>query len=84
MLGGEAVQQKVGIVFNRVLGKRQRMYDSDSILRGNAKELLDAVVDTGLLFDDNVKHVGWSLGMQDDTRKDQGPFTELLFYGARQ
>ena len=82
VLGGVPVQQKVGIIFKRVLGKRQRMYDSDSILRGNAKELLDAVVDSGLLFDDNVKHVAWSLGMQDDTRKDQGPFCELLFYEA--
>ena len=82
VLNGQPVQQKVGIIFKRVLGKRQRMYDSDSILRGNAKELLDAVVDSGLLFDDNVKHVAWSLGMQDDTRKDQGPFCELLFYEA--
>ncbi len=82
VLNGQPVQQKVGIVFKRVLGKRQRMFDSDSILRGNAKELLDAVVDSGLLVDDNVKHVAWCIGLQDDKRKDQGPSVELLFYGA--
>ena len=81
VLNGQPVQQKVGLVVRRVLGKRQRLWDADSALRG-AKELIDAVVDTGLLVDDNMKHVAWCIGLQDDSRKEQGPFVELLFYGA--
>jgi hypothetical protein len=81
VLNGQPVQQEVGLVVKRVLGKRQRYWDADSALRG-AKELVDAVVDTGLLVDDNMKHVAWCLGLQDDSRKEQGPFVELLFYGA--
>jgi hypothetical protein len=81
VLGGKTVQQRVGLVVNRVLGKRQRFWDADSALRG-AKELIDATVDTGLLEDDNMKHVAWCVGSQDDTRKEEGPFVELLFYGA--
>ena len=79
---GSPIQQKVGIVVNRVLGKRQRQWDSDSILRGNFKECLDSVVGSGLLSDDNTKCVAWCVGLQDDTRKSEGPFVELLFYGA--
>lgn len=79
---GSPIQQKVGIVVNRVLGKRQRQWDSDSILRGNFKECLDSVVGSGLLSDDNTKYVAWCVGLQDETRKSEGPFVELLFYGA--
>lgn len=82
VLLGSPIQQKVGIVVNRVLGKRQRQWDSDSILRGNFKECLDSVVGSGLLSDDNTKYVAWCVGLQDDTRKSEGPFVELLFYGA--
>jgi len=82
VLGGRSVQQKVGITFLRVLGKNQRLIDSDSIIRGNAKELLDSVVDFGILEDDNSKYVAWSLGLQDDSRRSEGPFVELSFYAA--
>ena len=81
-LGDRPVQQKVGIVFTRVLGKKQRLYDSDSILRGNVKELLDSIVDFGILGDDNNDHVLWSLGLQDKERRSEGPLTEVSFYGA--
>ena len=81
VLGGQSVQQRVGLVVKRVLGKRQRLWDADSALRG-AKELIDATVDTGLLSDDSMKYVAWCVGSQDDTRKEEGPFVELLFYGA--
>ena len=81
VLNGRPIAQKVGIAVRRVLGKRQRFWDADSALRG-AKELIDSVVDSGLLVDDNMKHVAWCLGIQDDSRKDEGPFVELDFYGA--
>ena len=82
VLGGKSVQQRVGLTFTRVLGKGQRLVDSDSILRSNAKELLDSVVDFGILEDDNNKYVAWSLGLQDDTRRSEGPMVELSFYAA--
>jgi hypothetical protein len=82
VLGDRPVQQRVGLVFTRVLGKGQRMYDSDSIIRGNAKELLDSIVDIGILSDDNTKYVEWSLGLQDDKRRTEGPFTTVSFYDA--
>ena len=82
VLANTHLQQRVGIAVRRVLGKRQRFWDADSILRGNFKECLDSVVDTGLLLDDSTKHVAWCVGIQDDSRKSDGPFTELVFYGA--
>ena len=81
VLGDRSVQQRVGLVVRRVLGKRQRFWDADSALRG-AKELIDATVDTGLLVDDSMKYVAWCVGSQDDSRKDEGPFVELVFYAA--
>ena len=80
VLLGSPIQQKVGIVVNRVLGKRQRMFDPDSVLRGGAKELVDSLVMLGILVDDNIKCVTWCVGLQDDSRKGEGPFTEVLFY----
>ena len=79
VLGSDSISQKVGIVVLRVLGKRQRFWDSDSTLRGS-KELIDSFVTSGILTDDNIKHVAWCVGLQDDSRKDEGPFTEVLFY----
>lgn len=52
----------VGLRVTRVLGKKQRLWDVDSIGRGNAKELIDALVGIGILEDDGpafVKHVEW-------------------------
>ncbi len=83
ILSGQPLAQKVGIAARRVLGKRQRFFDADSILRGNFKECLDSVVDFGILTDDSTKHVTWCVGLQDDSRKDEGPFTELIFYGSK-
>lgn len=84
VLDDRPVQQRVGIVVNRVLGKRQRFWDPDSTLRGS-KELIDSLVTCGILGDDNIKHVAWCVGLQDDSRKDEGPFVEILFYnGAEQ
>ena len=81
ILGGEPLSQKVGLIVERVLGKRQRLWDSDSVLRGNAKQAIDSVVDFGILTDDSTKFVSWSLGIQDDTCKADGPFTRIHFYG---
>jgi hypothetical protein len=47
----------VMIRITRVLGKGQRLWDSDSIGRGNSKELIDALVAVGWFVDDCPKHI---------------------------
>lgn len=79
VLQGRPVASKVGIVVERVLGPRQRFWDADSALRG-AKELIDSFVTSGLLEDDNMKHVSWCVGMQDDSQKHLGPLTVVKFF----
>lgn len=82
VLLSQPIQQKVGLVVERVLGKRQRLWDVDSIARGNLKEGLDAVVLSGILHDDSPKHVAWFFGKQNAGEKESGPFTRFHFYEA--
>lgn len=65
------------ITITRVLGKNQRLWDADSGLRGNAKELIDAIVAVGFLPDDGPKHVTEVRFQQDATRRHDGPSTEI-------
>ena len=71
----------VDIVVVRVLGKRQRLWDASSILRGNWKEIEDALVACGFLHDDGPQYVGCCLGLQDaETRLTvDGGFTRVYF-----
>ena len=71
---------RVDITVKRILGKAQRLFDPDSILRGNCKQLVDAIVDSGVLIDDSSKHVGRVLGMQDSSQRDRGPAIEITFW----
>lgn len=57
----------------RILGPNQRLWDADSILRGNAKELLDALVSLGWFVDDGPKWIKQVVGFQDDARRNEGP-----------
>lgn len=81
VLEGKPIAEEVGIVVERVLGKRQRLWDHDSTLRG-AKEMIDSLVFHSILTDDSPKHVGWCVGKQDDSCKDEGPFVRIHFYKA--
>ena len=77
---------EVDIVVVRVLGKRQRLWDASSILRGNWKEIEDALVACRFLEDDGPDYVRAILGTQDRlTRLTQEiePFTIVRFYGSR-
>jgi hypothetical protein len=77
---------EVDIVVVRVLGKRQRLWDASSILRGNWKEIEDALVACRFLEDDGPDYVRAVLGTQDRlTRLTQEiePYTIVRFYGAR-
>lgn len=62
---------KVGIVVRRLMGPRQSQWDPDSVLRGNAKQLIDTLVEYGLVEDDGPKHVAWVIGTQDDGRHEK-------------
>ena len=77
---------EVDIVVVRVLGKRQRLWDASSILRGNWKEIEDALVACRFLEDDGPDYVRAVLGTQDRlTRLTQEiePYTIVRFYGSR-
>lgn len=68
----------VKFTVTRVLGPGQRLWDSSSIGRGNWKEMEDALVACGLVFDDRPKYVTSTDFRQDECRRSSGPFTELL------
>ncbi len=78
----DALAQRVGLVIERVLGPRQRLWDHDSTLRG-AKELVDSLVTYGILEDDNAKHVSWCLGVQDSGDKENGPYVRVHFFESQ-
>lgn len=76
-----AYQQHVTIT--RILGRGQRYYDLDSLCRGNAKELLDAMTACGWWKDDSYK---WLTGVdfrQDANRRTLGPAIEVHVRPAR-
>ncbi len=72
---------KVDVVVVRVLAKRQRLWDYSSVLRGNWKEIEDALVACGFLHDDGPQYVGCCLGLQDaETRlNSDGGFVRIYF-----
>ena len=47
----------VTLTLTRVIGKGGRLWDSDSIGRGNAKELIDALVALGWFVDDGPRWI---------------------------
>ena len=65
--------ETVDLVVCRILGKRQRLWDADSVLRGSAKELIDSLVACGWFHDDGAKWIRNCVGIQDDSRKHEGP-----------
>lgn len=80
----EAMLRKLGLVrepfavpvrvtVTRILGKGQRLWDSSSVLRGNYKELEDAMVACGWFHDDSAKWITETDGRQDASRREDGP-----------
>ena len=68
---------RVDLTLTRVLGKGDRLWDADSVLRGNAKELIDSLVALGWFHDDGPKWIRHCDGRQDKTRRDVGPCWEI-------
>lgn len=56
----------------RILGKGERLWDADSGLRGNAKELIDSLVAIGWFHDDSPKWIQEVRFFQDDTQRKNG------------
>ena len=69
----------VQIVVIRVLGKNQRLWDYSSVLRGNWKEIEDALVACGFLHDDGPDYVKLVIGVQETQERDRGPCVDVLF-----
>ena len=68
---------RVTVTVTRILGKGERLWDSSSVLRGNWKELEDALVALGWFVDDSTQYIATTDGRQDDTRRNKGPGIEL-------
>lgn len=54
----------VDIIVRRILGPKQRFWDSSSVLRGNWKEIEDALVACGFFVDDSQPYIRLTLGTQ--------------------
>lgn len=63
----------VVLVITRVMGPRQGFWDADSVLRGNAKELIDALVWANWFVDDGRKYIRDVYGKQDPDNRQRGP-----------
>ena len=70
------------VVVTRILGSNQRLWDASSVLRGNWKELEDALVEAGWWWDDDVTWIRLVLGTQDPTRRELGPAVQIDAYEA--
>jgi hypothetical protein len=64
-----APDEKIGIVITRFLAKGQRKWDADSVLRGNAKQLVDSLVEAGVARDDSPRYIEFVYGRQDDSQR---------------
>jgi hypothetical protein len=64
---------KQRVTITRVLGRGERLWDADSVLRGSAKQLLDSLVDAGFFHDDGPKWITEVSGKQDDSQRSKGP-----------
>jgi hypothetical protein len=63
----------VAIRITRILGPGQRLWDADSVGRGNAKELIDSLVELGWFYDDGPKHITHCDYRQDAQSRVSGP-----------
>lgn len=68
------------IVITRILGPNERLWDADSIGRGNAKEIIDSLVKLGWWHDDGPKFIATCDYRQDTTQREQGPAVRIDIY----
>ena len=70
-------EQPVNVIVTRILGKGQKFWDSSSVLRGNYKQLEDALVACGWFHDDSYTHIRSTIGTQDGAHRSVGPATRI-------
>lgn len=68
---------RVSLRITRILGKRQQLWDADSVGRGSVKELIDAMVACGWFVDDGPKYIRPVDYRQDETRREDGPAVQI-------
>lgn len=78
MVRDEPIPHQCTNTVTRVLGPKQRLWDSSSIGRGNWKEIEDALVACGWWVDDGPKYIAETVFRQDSTRRSEGPCVELV------
>lgn len=78
----EPFAHAVRIEITRVLGKGQRLWDADSMGRGNAKELVDALVAVGWFHDDGPLWITACDYRQDAGHRKHGPAVRVRVFRA--
>lgn len=68
---------KCTVVVTRILGKGERAWDPSSILRGNWKQLEDALVKAGWWHDDGPQWIEAVVGFQNEMSRATGPATKI-------
>ena len=78
----EPFEFPVVVRVTRILGKGQRLWDSDSILRGNSKELIDSLVVCGWFHNDSPKWIVETQAGQDASQRANGPAVLIEVFRA--
>jgi hypothetical protein len=65
----------VKIRITRILGARERLWDADSVGRGNAKEIVDSLTALGWWKDDGPRWITHCEYRQDASQRKNGPAT---------
>ncbi len=73
---------KQHLTITRVLGKREKLWDTSNGLGGSCSELIDSMKYCGFFVDDSDKYLTVEF-KQDDTRRHEGPATEILLEAKR-
>ena len=76
-------EQPVVLHVTRILGPRQKYWDSDSVGRGNFKQLLDAAVAVGWFYDDSYKYIKHTAFFQEAGRRAAGPAVLIEVFAAQ-
>jgi len=71
---------KVSVV--RILGPNEKPWDSSSGLRGNWKEIEDALVAAGVFINDSPNYIVETRFFQDDENRNMGPSIQVLITAA--
>ncbi len=74
--------QQTDVVVTRILGPSEKKLDQSSVLRGNYKEIEDALVWLGWWHDDSPPYIRFVLPDQDATQREIGPAIRIDVYAA--